>query len=520
MRTRILTLNLLMTIIGSLVAQDPVPATVPNATDAADTPHTSVVLHVVPFPSDPAEQTLLVSLQGIVNRDAARLWIQAPGLHGILLDELRTEGHPVRHLPSVWDALAQYKSHVQGVVLTNPDLPASINAATSLAGILDSIIAPPSLTNRLAMLDFKIRENATLWTDSKVFETHGQTFSRGGVVHQSPQKTYHLRDWAIARRWFTFYEPDPNQAQEWISTMGPIPMVFGWGEDEHTHVRRASRAGGVVIPSDWCWNLSAYPHLPSKTPVTRPDLKHRSDLGPLQPGERVAAFIVSDGDNIQWLMNRFAQSSGFWASPHRGKIPVSWEFAPVLAEIAPRVQSYFYRTATPLDDFIAGPSGHGYHFPHFNPARIQVADETARRMQDSGLDLISLINSGGDPQETQPLLAHNGIRGILYKDYSPYNKRRGELRWIEGKPCLAYRFLLWDGLPEADPTSVARLLNDLPMDDSINGAAIALINVHAWSFQRTGGPMSAIAETVAKLSPDVQVVTASELIQRLARTAP
>lgn len=48
---------------------------------------------------------------------------------------------------------------------------------------------------------------------------------------------------------------------------------------------------------------------------------------------------------------------------HRGKIALNWTISPALVDIAPGILNYYYRTATPLDGFVAGPSGMGYLMP-------------------------------------------------------------------------------------------------------------------------------------------------------------
>ena len=507
--------------------------------DASGSALPSATLHVVPLPTDRAEQILLASLQGLVNRHKASLWVAAGGMHAIILDELRQEKLSIRDLPDVWSALDVLCPENSTAILCDLNSP-SLNVATSIAGLRDALITSPSLTNRLAEIGVRVSLDVRQWTEAQCFNEFHSQFARGQAVHQSPNKTPHLRDWAVANRLFTFYEPTSVKRSEWISQLGPNPLVYGWGADEHDYVRDVSRGGGVVIPSDWCLNLSAYPHLlpqPATLPSERSGASgnpltphnfsrkaiHTSSPAlaePLRPQERLVAFVVSDGDNIQWLMGQFARHPGFWASPVRGQIPVTWEIAPILGEIAPRVLDWLQRTATVQDDFIAGPSGHGYYFPHHAPNRAALARTTGVQMAQAGLGLVSLLNSGGDFQELVPLMSEISVQGVLYKDYAPYHKRKGQRSWINGKPCLAYRHLLWDNMEGADPDSVAAALNSLPPDPELNNAAVALVNVHAWSFKNVGGPLGAIQRTVNQLNPDVQVVTATTLFNRLNRHAP
>ena len=50
--------------------------------------------------------------------------------------------------------------------------------------------------------------------------------------------------------------------------------------------------------------------------------------------------------------------------------------------------------------------------------------------------------------------------------------------------------------------------------------SFALVNVHAWSFGATGGPMGAIARTITQLPPGTRVVTATDFVALLTALAP
>lgn len=138
-------------------------------------------------------------------------------------------------------------------------------------------------------------------------------------------------------------------------------------------MHRVSQSGGAGIAADWSRNLSVLERLPAALPE-RP---HRHPQ-PVREGERIVAFVMSDGDNIQWMGGNFATDTGFWASEYRGTFPMTWEMAPVLAEVSPRVLAYFYQTASDtrraVDDFVAGPSGVGYSYHNDLPDRRAFAE--------------------------------------------------------------------------------------------------------------------------------------------------
>ena len=194
---------------------------------------------------------------------------------------------------------------------------------------------------------------------------------------------------------------------------------------------------------------------------------------------------------------------------------MSWEVSPLLSRFAPRVLDYIYRHATANDDFVAGPGLPGYSFAHLLPGREALAAQSAPYMKRSGLKIASFLNQNeGSMEEVRPWLELGQVSAGIYKDYSPYHRRNGELLWLGGKPCLAYKFILWDGLMGID--DLVRAIGAMP----VGGGApqsVALVNVHAWSFREIGGPLQAVKRVIEKLPTRTRVVTASQLLALLKR---
>lgn len=471
---------------------------------------------VDPTGLSPAEQALLASLQGRLNQTEARLWVRGRSAYARVLEELRNEGWNLKTPTSLWDVVASTQQSGSRF-LTCDVKTESLNVATSLAGPRRALIADVSLRDRLTALGMVEHLDVRSLTEAEAWKEFQSEFRREFVVHQPVAKTLHLRDFAVARSAYTFFEGSSAAQTQRFQDSGPAARVFGWGRDEHEFVQDVSRGSGFVIPSDWALNLSALPHLTVPIP-TRPV---RPKPEPLQPGERVVTFVVTDGDNVQWLLNGFTDSPGFWGSPLRGSFAVTWELAPTLAELAPRVLAYLYRSATPQDDFVAGPSGVGYYFPSQSPIRTELAVKTARSLVPAQLQAVSLLNSGGGLEAADDVVRQSQVTGVFFKDYAPYHRYAGSVRWHAGKPIISYRFLLWeqkrsDGSLRPDwlPEGVAQAIAKLPAE-SID--RFSLVNVHAWSFRDSGGPMGAIRRTIDQLPPHTRVVTATEFLQLLPR---
>lgn len=469
-----------------------------------------------------AEGALLASIQGGLNRTSALVWVRGPGMNARILEELRGEGWTLREAGDPWALLRAHRAAFSGAVLGQVGSE-SINRATTLAGLSRAVVADPAWVDRLkaeglpVLADARDSSTADLWAEV------GSRVARGVIVHLDPRKALPLRDLAVSLGAWTVYDEPAAERSRQVRELGPHARVYGWGRDELEFVREVSQGGGAVVPADWSLNLSALRQLPVELPVRpKPD-----EPRPRQSGERVVAFVVSDGDNLQWMGGRFVDDPGFWASPLRGRFAVTWEMPPEVRAAAPRILRHLLRTATPSDDFIAGSSGYGYQFPGALPDRPASAAETARSVVRVDWPLVTLLNADGGQDQSDPWLERKEIRGVLYKDYAPYNRGRGAVRWHRGKPSVSYRFLLWESKdrrevlrPDWLPSGVAEAVSGMPAEAEAGAGAFALVNVHAWSFRDSGGPMAAIGRTIEALPPRVRVVTATEFFALLAMEAP
>lgn len=469
-----------------------------------------------------AEGALLASLQGGLNRTSAVVWVRGDGMNARLLGELREEGWTLRESGGLWTLLEARRAAFDGLVVGQVGTE-SINRATTLAGLRRALVADVSLVDRLVALGLPVLADARSGSTADLWLECRERVARGWMVHLDPAKALPLRDLAVSIGAWTVYDEPAADLTRQVLGLGPHTRVYGWGRDELGFVGDVSRGGGAVIPADWSLNLSALRHLP----VALPDRPRRVASGPRRAGERVVAFVVSDGDNLQWVGGRFVDDPGFWASPLRGRFPVTWEMPPEGFVTAPRILRHLLRTATPRDDFIAGPSGYGYQFPGLLPDRAASAAETDRAVSRVDWPLVTLLNAQGGAEQADPWLERPGIRGVLYKDYAPYNRGRGAVRWHAGKPAVAYRFLLWEqrgrqGTLREDwlPAGVASAIGDLPAGPDAGTDAFALVNVHAWSFRDSGGPLGAIGRTIDALPPGVRVVGAPEFFEWIARESP
>ena len=133
-----------------------------------------------------------------------------------------------------------------------------------------------------------------------------------------PQLAFN-RDLAIAHRAMIYYGVD-SVYREILSRAEPLTPVVGWNAGpESDHVAPPSEYALFNTASDYCSNLT---FLSAGAREARLDKARRIDPRKIdfaQPGS-YHAFMMSDGDNMQWTMDAFFSRgilpvSGIWPGP-------------------------------------------------------------------------------------------------------------------------------------------------------------------------------------------------------------
>jgi hypothetical protein len=103
---------------------------------------------------DGDQQGLLVSMQGIVNRRQPRLYFYW-GTDPTNLEWLNTIHVPSTISTEPWSLFEKYRNEVKGAILFDPNVPDTINLASTLAGIHSAVIATADLaaTHNLPVLE-------------------------------------------------------------------------------------------------------------------------------------------------------------------------------------------------------------------------------------------------------------------------------------------------------------------------------------------------------------------------------
>ncbi len=342
------------------------------------------------------EADLFASAQGLVNRVQPRIacvsssdgegknnWLD---LHAV--PYVVTNGYGL---------LLKYRTNFNGLVVTDPAQAHTLNLATTIAGVSNLLICAPTLLTTLtnSPYNFAIVEDLRgrfadqlqayrfLYTNYYPYCTHQMVSGLYTNLHGN------LRDYLVALKVANLWL-DPGVSAEaavlapYFSGIQPMKAIYtGWWPSEANGLNWISTYGVPVLASDWVRNGSLFSGMPR--PINVPEIPPPPPL----TNKVYVAFILSDGDNIQYMQHAMKIR---WGQSGRGTIPIGWTMTPLSAEMDPAMLNYYWSTATTNDCLMSGPSGAGYtHMQRWNPANLAAFTRTTDSyLRQSGVRTITI----------------------------------------------------------------------------------------------------------------------------------
>jgi len=451
-----------------------------------------------------SERTLMASLQGIVARTSPEVHLGK----SVWLDEL------VRRFPKTkveWSGdpavfLKRYRSQFAGYVMFDEE---SINAATSVAGVLGAVMVDAGTLHFATAAGLVQVADARGKPREWAYSNYGGRYNRDYVFAQAPQFAHQLRDFCIYKSGLMFYD-DPSWAK-YLARQNPQSRVFGWGPDETTFFSRASKNNLMGVPADWLSNASVLCQW--REPLEKQGTHTPVDTK-VEAGVHYVAFVLSDGDNVQWMVGGYLDKK-FWGSPHRGAFTINWDMSPSLAEINPLGFNYLYRTASrgKVKDYFLNAGGPGLMYPSEYPDIAAFAAANGAAMAVVDQSVISVLDNEYAAAKLEAITADPRVLGTMLKVGDAYKGRKGEIAWFNGKPCVSVRYTLWDRFDT--PESLIRDINASPRDPMKDQKSYSIVNVHPWSTGFSGDPLTNVKQVVDGLDPNVRVVTVEEMMIHL-----
>ncbi len=335
------------------------------------------VLDVVNLEGSGPNATLAaVTLQGAYNQQqrSARIYtVQSPG-DQTWLRRAVAKGIAQRVVPvtgsgphaALTALLKHYARDIHGVVVTDPRLSATVDVATTMAGIHDAMVITPSLLPLAKAYHLPVIANLQdyHWANNSEAEAWAISHllaetSKKIVIELNPSIVGDLRDYAVASRAFTFWLHITRNFQDLplfskiLRHTPPDTPVMGYIPNESADVAALSELGHFLNASDYLSNESVWASLTSPASLRQPAPKPIA----AQPNTVYIGFMVSDGDNAQYIEHRMRQ---VWSDGYLGKVPEGWTMPPGIIDYAPTLMQWYYRHLPASNEFVSGPSGVGY----------------------------------------------------------------------------------------------------------------------------------------------------------------
>lgn len=460
-------------------------------------PHFAKPLHLdVADVSDLAADRVLAltTLQGVVNRKIPRIYL-LPGKGENREGKrtwLETLGIPSSTVADPMSLIAKYRDAIKGVVIYDPAVPATINVATTLAGLDGAIVASPELAATLRLPtdeDLRGRFRDDLAANTWAVDNLWPRTTHRLLVAMDPRFAGSVRDYAVANRALTLFlhVGIPEEAallDRVLRTMPPNSPYVGW----FPHEKGSNEPAGIRFLSERSVYNVAAQHFNNLTVFSGATASYaHSQRAPSIPLENkiYVTVTVSDGDNIAYVQHL---RRVLWDDPARGHVAINWTMNSLLADAAPAILSYFQRTTSSEDYLVAGSSGAGYMYPLKWPdATLPLfTAQVAHYMSETGMRVLKINNFGRTLSLSQEAQFASAVMplGIVNKEHEDQGSVRIGSRQTpisdeapiksaeDGRAVLATAAQGWDGRSprfvsiaagawEITPTDIAKIASSV-----------------------------------------------------------
>jgi hypothetical protein len=371
------------------------------------------------------------SIQGIINRQSPTLYLLSKSyarpqywLDILSKDGRWLAGRGVHSLKNP-DALVKLAGdRLKGAVIWDPSVPATINVATTIAGVNDCVVLSPEYAERYlkswklpvvkdlrGLFDGKEtgsrKNDAYRWAireylKKNLCSSHLLCLYEDACLTRDPGNIGYAvtRDWAVKNRAFVFdLSPwgdelptdDPQQklgadletyrailaetlrcsAGKQMTELAGFFVFLKYSnmkghKSKHHPVATEWETVRLISPYNCYQNTVAHAcynqSFHSQAP-RKPLKQRRPAKTPSLANKTYLCFLMADYDSATPLYDFLPNH---WNDPYRGKAPLAWGINPNLMETYPDIITYFYETATRSDTFTSDASAAGY----MNPNRI------------------------------------------------------------------------------------------------------------------------------------------------------
>jgi hypothetical protein len=351
---------------------------------------------------------LLISLQGLANRDYPRVYLEYPTTwqweivrpllgflekrHGMKFDRLAVDDADA--------ALTRFGKYAKGCVVWDKNVRSSLIVAFTIAGLEGAVVVSEDLLPLATKHGLKpladLRGQFKGQPDHAIYQwAYDHYYARcsrdyyvvlGG--HAGAEMQPGIADFGIQQRaFFTDLSANPKHPEEIallkriLGGQHPASIVLGWHSyAKDTEGQHTTLVGNFGLKMEGLHNLPNV-SFTSQIPLT-PDFKFTNNHH-VQPDQK----LVAEKKVYVAALATDSMGIGTWTKPGRGKIPYGWQVLMNWSWMNPPALQFFYEDKSPNDYFIGGLSGPGYMYPKSIPAdKFPALMKSAREMM-ARLDL-------------------------------------------------------------------------------------------------------------------------------------
>jgi len=377
------------------------------------------------------ETVVAACIQGIVNRASPELYITSagdpwPDYWLKLFAEAGgwMHGRPTKQIEGLEALMAWGKRRVNGAVIWDEEVPASLNVATTIAGVADAVVFSGTFAKKylsrwkLPVLEdlrgrFTGKETGSAKNDAyrwaiRRYLAAGRCakhwlslYEDAYAARAKADMSYVVtRDWAVTHRSFVFdlspwgdERPGDDPAQVPGTDLATYQQILA--------AQLKQTAGQEMTELSGFFAFSKYSHVPGHNSIHEPvptewetvrlitpyncyqntvagscfnqSFQCHAPFAPLKqhrpairqkPAQKTyICILMADYDSATPLYSFMPKH---WDDKRRGEIPLIWGINPNLVETYPDIITHLYQTASPNDYFGADASAAGY----MNPDRI------------------------------------------------------------------------------------------------------------------------------------------------------
>jgi len=465
------------------------------------------------------ETVAVATVQGILNREAPTVYVLAADPAAVGSSASRPnywlklltkpgewlEGRPQTTITNLDALVALAGNRLKGAVIWDPAVPATINVATTIAGVRDAIVLSPELAQaRLAHWGLPVIEDLrgrftgkeTGSAKNDAYRWALREYLAKGLCSAHFLCLFHdtytarasgtigyaiTRDWAVKNRAFVMdlspwgdEVPQDDLKQPLGTDLATYRMILeetlrqsggrhmtelaGFFEfEKYTNHNGKHASKHEPVPTEWETVHLISPYNVYQNTVAdscyNQSLHSHAPRSPLTQGRAAKprkieaktylCIFMADYDSATVTYDTLPR---VWDDPNRGRLPLAWGINPNLLDTFPDVVAHFYRTLTPADTITADAGAAGY----INPSRITpehlplFVRHNQRYFREADLDLAPMVLDWKSPS---PAVKD------AFMQFSPAGM--GSMVWDmhtnQGDPVAPH---VWKGMP------VLRLLNE------------------------------------------------------------